>query len=130
MNVDAMRTRGIPVAIGTDVAAGRSFRVPRILSAAYDNALALGITLTPAELLWIGTRGAALALGHAETGAVEVGLAADLVCVDVPDWAVSEEAVLAHLLFDHDAPPPRRTWVHGRVVWDAQRAAHRIASGV
>lgn len=110
--------RGIPLVIGTDVAAGRSFRVPRILSYAYDNALAVGYAPTPAQLLWWGTRTGALALGLPQVGAVEAGLDADMVLVDVPAWVESADEVLGWTLFWTDAPWPRRTWVRGRVVWD------------
>ncbi|MGM0577935.1 MAG: guanine deaminase [Myxococcota bacterium] len=117
MPVDRARAHGVPLAIGTDVAAGRTFRVPRILSAAYDNGLERGVTLSPAELLWLGTRGGARVLGRDTVGALEPGLEADMVLHDVPTWAGTEEAVLGHLLFDHDAPGPLRTWVRGRTVW-------------
>lgn len=110
--------RQIPLCIGTDVAAGRSFRVPRILSSAYDNALAVGHAISPATLLWWGTRSGAAALGHDHVGAVKAGLDADLVLVDAPPWAEDADAVLASTLFWADAPLPRRTWVRGRVVWD------------
>jgi guanine deaminase len=116
MPIDAVRRRGIPVAIGTDIAAGRTFRVPRTLSSAYDSALCLGTMLDPRWLLWAGTRGGAVAL-QASTGAVEPGLDADLVLHDVPPWAESVDQILASILFDHDAPRPRRTWVRGREVW-------------
>jgi guanine deaminase len=118
MGTAAWRDRGVRIAIGTDVAAGRSFRIPRILSAAYDNALAQGLTLSAEQLLWWGTRGGALALGADDTGLVAPGLDADLVLVDVPEWATTARDVLAAMLFDHDAPRPRRTWVRGRQVWD------------
>jgi guanine deaminase len=108
--------RLIPLSIGTDLAAGRTFRIPRILSAAYDNALRTGLVLDPRRLLWWGTRGGALALSHPEVGALEPGLDADLICVDVPEWVDTPEGILASVLFDHDAPPPRCTWVRGRVV--------------
>lgn len=110
--------RGVPLVIGTDIAAGRSFRVPRILSSAYDNALAGDLSLRPERLLWWGTRGGALALGADHIGQIEPGLEADLVCFDLPEWVDDAEGALAWLLFDHDAPRPRKTWVRGRLVWD------------
>ncbi|MBX2799321.1 MAG: guanine deaminase [Myxococcales bacterium] len=119
MPVSDVRGRRIPVAIGTDVAAGRSFRVPRILSSAYDNALRQGITLSPAQLLWWGTRGGALALGHADTGQVARGMQADLCLFDAGPWAEDAAAVIASLLFDHDAGGMRCTWVRGRQVHPA-----------
>jgi guanine deaminase len=109
---------GIDVVIGTDVAAGRSFRVPRILSAAYDNGLRQGVTIDPRRLLWWGTRGGALALGWADRGAFKPGLWADMALMDVPEWADTEDKVLASVLFDHDAGRALKTWVRGRVVWE------------
>jgi guanine deaminase len=117
MPIDEVRARGIRLGIGTDIAAGRSFRIPRILSAAYDNALRHRVSVTPAELLWWGTRGGALALGR-DTGAIEPGRPADLVCFEPPPWAETAEDVLAALMFDHDAPMMRKTWVAGKVVWE------------
>lgn len=122
MPLGELSARGIPWAAGTDIAAGRSFRVPRALSYAYDNGLRVGRPLTPESLLWTGTRGGALALGLGSVGQIAPGFDADLVAWDVPPWADSAEQVLAALLFDADLPRPRRTWVRGRVVWDRDRA--------
>jgi guanine deaminase len=115
--------RDVPLALGTDIAAGRSFRVARTASFAHDNALAAGTRIQAETLLWWATRGAALALGQGHVGAIAPGLAADLVWHDVPEWVDTAEDTLAWLLFDGDAPRPRRTWVAGRVVWDRALAA-------
>lgn len=120
MPVAEVRGRGIPVAMGTDVAAGRSFRVPRILSSAYDNALATGVELDPRQLLWWGTRGGALALQHEHVGALQAGLEADMALYELPEWVDTEDEALAWLIFDHDAPRPLKTWVRGEVVWERQ----------
>ena len=109
--------RGIPLTIGTDVAAGRSFRINRTLSHAYDNALATGRPTKPSELLWWGTRGGAKALGFEHLGLVAPGFEADLVLWEVPPWAETADAVLGALLFDGDLPAPRATWVRGRRVF-------------
>lgn len=109
--------RGIPIAIGSDVAAGRSFRIPRILSSAWDNARAVGAEITPERLLWWGTRGGALALGEPRVGLIEHGYEADMALFELPEWVSTGDEALGWLLFDHDAPRPRRTWVRGRVVW-------------
>ena len=113
---DVLR-HGIRLSIGTDVAAGRSFRIPRIVSSAYDNALAVGLDVQPGTLLRWGTLDGARALGHTQVGALAVGFEADMVLMDVPAWATSAEQVLAWTLFYADAPPPRQTWVRGRTVW-------------
>lgn len=118
MPIAEVLSREIPLAVGSDVAAGRSFRVPRILSGAFDNGLATGVRLDPRRLFWWGTRGGALALGEPRIGRIEHGSDADLVLHDLPEWARTEDQVLSWLLFDHDAPRPRRTWVRGRVVWE------------
>jgi guanine deaminase len=114
MPVRAVRSRGIRLSIGTDVAAGRSFRVPRILSAAYDNASRQGEAWTPAELLALGTSGSAL--GYDDVGRIAPGYRADLTLFDPPSEATDADGVLAALIFDHDAPPMRATWVSGRQV--------------
>jgi len=111
--------RGIPLAIGTDIAAGRSFRVPRILSSAYDNALRQGLQLDPRQLLWWGTRGGAVALGESRVGVLQPGFEADVIALDIPDWVESEAEVLGWALFDHDARV-RQTWIRGEVVWSAR----------
>ncbi len=118
MKTDRVLGRGLNLVMGSDVAAGRSFRIPRILSSAYDNALHRDIMLDPRRLLWWGTRGGALALQHDRVGQIEVGMEADVVAWDLPEWAESEEQVLAWLIFDHDAPRPVATWVRGEVVWE------------
>ena len=82
MPVHAVTSRGIPVALGSDVAAGRSFRIPRIASSAFDNGLRVGSPVPLETLLWWATRGGAQALGWRDTGALEPGMAADLVFLD------------------------------------------------
>jgi len=116
MPIDAVDAREIPVAMGSDIAAGRSFRIPSALSHAYDNALRRDHPLSLERLLWLGTRGAALALDHPHVGAIEVGLEADMTLFEVPWWADSAEKVLSSVFFDHDQPGPVGTWVRGRRV--------------
>ena len=124
MPLASVLERGIPLTVGTDVAAGRSFRIARTLSHAYDNALATGRPTLASELLWWGTRGGAEALGFANIGLLAPGYEADLVLWEVPPWAETAEAVLGALLFDGDLPAPRATWVGGRrVYWRAGEAS-------
>lgn len=124
MPVEAVRSRSIPVALGSDIAAGRSFRIPRMASSAYDNGLRQGVSIPLETLFWWATRGGAQALGWQDTGALEPGLAADMVLVDLPPWAEDRAAVLHALLFDQDRPAPRRTWAAGEVVWDRPSMRH------
>jgi len=124
MPLHAVASRQIAVALGTDVAAGRSFRIPRIASSAYDNGLRVGSQVPLETLLWWATRGGAQALGWTDTGALEPGMAADLVLLDLPPWAEDKRSVLHSVLFDHDAPPPRRTWAAGSVIWDRPSMRH------
>lgn len=108
---------GVPWALGTDVAAGRSFRVPRTASAAFDNALRQGRRVAPVHWLWVATAGGAAALGHPELGHLRPGAPADLALHDLPSWIDDPHDALGHLLFAHDQGPTRATWVRGRAVW-------------
>lgn len=128
MPLAELDARGVQLGLGTDVAAGRSFRVPRIASSAHDNALRQGLRPPPARWFWQATRGGALALGQAHLGSVRAGMDADLALHDLPTWVDTGDQALSWLLFHHDAPAPRRTWVRGRLVWDRQ--AHAAAGGV
>jgi guanine deaminase len=116
MPVGAVLDRGIPLSLGTDVAAGRTFQVPRIASSAYDNGLRVGRPLSLARLLYTATRGGALALDHAHVGAIEEGLEADMVLVEVPWWTADAEQALSSVFFDHDRPLPKAVWVRGQLV--------------
>lgn len=115
-----VRDRGIPITLGTDIAAGRSFRVSRAASSAYDNGLMTGLTLDPREILWWATAGGAAALGHPEVGQIAAGAEADFVAMPVPDWVETEDEALGWVLFDHDARPTG-TWVRGKSLAEATR---------
>lgn len=119
MPIEAVRGRSIPLSIGSDVAAGRSFRIPRILSSAYDNGLRQGVSLEPSWLLWLGTQGSAEALGQTQLGSLQPGYHADLVAHDVPAWVETVDEALGWVLFDHDARVTR-TWIGGTEVWRAR----------
>ena len=123
MPLGEVQRRQIPMALGTDVAAGRTFRVPRVASSAHDNALRQGLRVSPATWLWHATRGGALALQEPQVGAIEADLQADLVWHAMPPWVSDAEGALAWLIHFHDAPPARATWVRGRLVWDGAKHA-------
>lgn len=116
MPLEALRAHGVAIAVGTDVAAGRSFRVTHTLSAAYDNARRQGAELSPAELFWWGTRGGAEVLGVPNIGLLAPGGEADMVLHDIPEEDDTAERALGSLLFRLDGPPAMRTWVRGREV--------------
>jgi len=108
---------GIRVGLGTDVGAGRTFSMRRVAAAAHDAALVRSEPVTPEELLWLATRGGAVALGLGERlGCLAPGFLADLVAVDLPPGEHEGAALLDALLFRHDAGPVRAAMVAGRLV--------------
>ncbi len=107
--------RGIPIVLGSDVAAGRSLRITHATAHAHDNGLRTGVRLDPRRLLWWATRGGALSLGHEQIGMLAPGCEADMVLHAIPEHVRGEDEVLGALLFA-DRPPPLRTWVAGRLV--------------
>ena len=117
MPTERLLDAGISIAMGTDVAGGRSFRIPHSLSKAYDNALATGTTLSNAHLLWLGTRGGAMALKEDRLGAISPNFKADFICIDRPNWVETPEQILAQLLFYAEAGSVRETWIGGQKVW-------------
>jgi guanine deaminase len=117
MRLSDARDRGIRVALGSDVAAGRSFDMRRAIASAYDNALCASVETSPAELFAAATLGGARALGlETVTGSLETGRSADLVTIDLPDYVEGEDAVLAQVAFGSDVAPVSRVYVRGRLV--------------
>ena len=107
--------RGITVALGSDVAAGRSFSLRRAMASAYDNAMCLGKPVDPATCFRMATLGGAQALGwERRIGSLEVGKEADVVAIPMPREATTAEAMLANLVFDTDTPNAAAVWVRGR----------------
>lgn len=117
MPVSALMERGISIAMGSDIAGGRSYRIPHGLSRAFDNGLQTHSRLSLEQLFWWGTRGGALALGQTQTGTLKPGLRADMICVQRPSWATTPHQILSHIIFQADTPPVRATWVDGTKVW-------------
>lgn len=107
--------RQIPVALGTDVAAGRTFDVRRIMSSAYDNALCLNHRVLPAELFRLGTLGGAEALGlDSSIGSLEVGKEADICVIELPANVQGVAAVLSRIVFSSDTTLVREVYVRGK----------------
>ena len=111
---EALR-RGIKVALGSDVAAGRTLDMRRIAASAYDTALAEKEPVSPEELFSLATWCGADALGFgAETGAITPGRRADLAVIDLPEHARKLADVIGHTLFASDSTPVVRTFSAGR----------------
>ncbi len=115
MAIDRALSRGVNVALGSDVGAGRSFDVRRAMSYAYDNALAVGVALGPEQLFEMATMGGARALGlEREIGALTPGRDADFVVLARPSHARGREGALRCATFASEDAPVLRTYVRGR----------------
>jgi guanine deaminase len=114
------RSRGVAVALGSDVAAGRSFDMRRVMARAYDNALCVGASVTPEELFTMATQGGADVLGLGKTiGSLEVGKDADLVVIALPSYVDDRDQVLRHVVFGSDLAKPTHAFVRGLAVYPA-----------
>lgn len=85
------RDHGVRLALGSDVAAGPDFAMPRVARAMIDTAKVRRMTVdhkapipTPAEAWTLITRSNADALGWSDAGRIEVGAAADLLVLRPP----------------------------------------------
>ncbi len=125
MRLGEARSRDVRVGLGSDVAAGRSFDMRRAMASAYDNALCLEQTVTPAELLRMATLGGAEALGlERVTGSLEAGKDADFIVLGAPRFVRGEEQVLGHVAFSADGGRVERVFVRGRML---ERRASQFA---
>lgn len=107
--------RGVPVALGTDVGAGRSFSIRRAMASAYDSALCVGQPVSPEAAFTLATLGGARALGlDAVVGSLEVGKEADVAVFCLPSHVHTAAQVLAHLVFANDDVRAERVLVRGR----------------
>ncbi|WP_437591312.1 guanine deaminase [Sorangium sp. So ce1000] len=117
MRLSDARARAIPVGLGSDVGAGRSFDMRRGMSSAFDNALCLGDRLTPADLFVMATQGTADAIGLGRVvGSLEAGKEADFIALRFPEHVLGEAETLNHLVFASDATV-QRAFVRGRPVY-------------
>lgn len=118
MQLEEARKRGIVVGLGSDVAAGRTFDIRRVIAHAYDTALATGTTASMAELFEMATLGGARALGlHDVVGSLEPGKEADFVVLERPSYADGVEGALRCATFASEIAPVTRTYVRGRLIW-------------
>lgn len=118
--------RPVTVGLGTDVGAGTSLSMLRTMDEALKVAELAGAPLTPAQALYLGTRGGAAALGLEDRiGSVVAGREADLVVLDPratrllaerTDRAESVDDLLAALVVLGDDRAVVETYVAGRSV--------------
>ena len=118
-DLDAARTHGVRLALGSDVAAGPDPAMPRVARAMIETAKARAMARpghgvhipTPAEAWSLITRGNAEALGFTDMGRLEVGAAADLLVLE-PEFEIDR-----HLI--------------GRLIytWRDDYVTHRVVNG-
>jgi guanine deaminase len=114
MRLTPARRRKITVALGSDVAAGRSFSMRRAMASAYDNAMCLKRPVPLGDLFSMATLGGALALGWEDrVGSLEEGKEADVAAFPMPGRPRSADDLLASLVFDNDDPRAGAVWVRG-----------------
>lgn len=112
-------SRQIRVGLGTDIGAGRSFSVRRCCSRAYDASRLSGSPTDAAELLWLATRGGAVAMGRGDQiGLLAPGLDADLIAVRPPrPLEGSVETLCEQLVFREDWGGVEEVRVRGQTLW-------------
>lgn len=118
MRVAEARSRGIPVALGTDVAAGRSFDLRRTMASAYDTAVCTGHRARASAIFAMATLGGAEALGlEGSIGTLEPGKDADFIALRLPEYIEGLPGVLAQIAFAGDLVWVERAFVRGRMVF-------------
>ena len=108
---------GVNIAVGTDIGGGDEWPIPQVLNAAFKAHMSepdpAGVSLHPAELLFIGTLGGARALDMEDRfGNFDVGKEADFVVVD-PTRTPALNAVIAHGLRSADPTMARNQTLFG-----------------
>jgi guanine deaminase len=118
MRLRGATSRGIPVGLGSDVAAGRSFSMRRAIAYAHDASFLSGAGATPEELFTMATLGGARVLGlDGVVGAIEPGLHADFAVLRLPPGAEGRAGALRAATFAADVAPVTHTFLSGREVF-------------
>lgn len=115
MDLDAPTARGVPVGLGSDVGAGRTFSMRRVAARGYDASRIRGARADAETLLWLASRGGALALGQGDRiGCVAPGFEADLVAFPTAPEATDPDALMDSLVFRLDDVEASAVMVRGR----------------
>ena len=135
--LDQLLKAGIPIGLGSDVAAGPELNMWQVMRAAIDVQKARSAyepnlrPLRPAEAFYLATQGGARALGKAQTiGTLDPGKEADLIVVDLAALLpypkssdalgeLSTEDVLALCVYRGGPHANVETYVRGRCVYQA-----------
>jgi guanine deaminase len=137
MKVDRLRAAGIPIGLGSDVAAGPELNMWQVMRAAVEIQKLRTFyepdvpPLRVGEAFHLATAGGARALGKSgATGTLDVGKEADLLVVDLAALhpygrdrlrlnAMSKEDVIALCVYRGGPHATRETYVRGRCVYRA-----------
>ena len=135
--LDQLLKAGIPIGLGSDVAAGPELNMWQVMRAAIDVQKARSAyepnlrPLRPAEAFYLATQGGARALGKAQTiGTLDPGKEADLIVVDLAALLpypkssdalgeLSTEDVLALCVYRGGPHANVQTYVRGKCVYQA-----------
>ena len=118
LDLDTARKHGVRLALGSDVAAGPDFAMPRVGRAMIETAKARAMTgdgrafvPEPADVWNLITRGNAEALGWPDAGRLEIGAAADLLVLNLP--FETDEHLIGRLIY----------------TWRDEYITHRVLDG-
>jgi guanine deaminase len=137
IKLDQLMKAGIPVGLGSDVAAGPELNMWQVMRAAIDVQKARGAyepnlrTLRPSEAFYLATHGGARALGKTKIiGTLDAGKEADLTVIDLAALTpygsrgqaidqLSTEDVVALCIYRGGPHATVSTYVRGRTVYQA-----------
>ncbi len=121
--VPEMVKRGIPVALSTDGASSNNsldiWEEMRLCAIMHKGHTLDATALRARDALYMATRGAALALGYADVGGLEVGNKADMILVDIdrPYYNPMTD-LIHHIVYGGNARDVELTMVNGRILYE------------